>query len=510
MATKTLNTRIQNRFDTLANWKVEGVELLKGEIALVSVTTQQTDTAGNVVNVPAVLMKVGELDADGNPKAFKDLPWLSAKAADVYDWAKKQYAKDIPVTVITGQAADGKDIEETSTLGTWLANLASEANTNTQALSAVEAKLAGIDDTVVKAITAAVEALDSVDNLDEVPESAGRFVRAVTQADGKVTITYANITAEDIPEISATKVIVTPASGTEGDENYTAAVTVADKFEAVAAEIGDLRTSISGGVHFIGLVNEAEEDLADNEIYLDKDKADLTKTYKANIGDVIIKGTQEYIWNGTKWEPLGDVSRLGAVETKISGLQADDRTANEFVTHVSYDSVTGEYVVNTDRPTAKDVVYAETAENGITTVSDKIGAIEAVIAEKAEAEHTHDEYDNQDAFSNIKVGATTITATEVTDTVEFEGSNVTITANDKKVTFTVADATEDIKGIVTLGKEGGAATYAAVDGLTQQVAAVESDYMRIGTDNNLYAGSEGTDVIIFNCGDASSWIIKVE
>jgi hypothetical protein len=60
MEPKVLNTRIQNRFDTLSNWKVDGVELLKGEIALVSVTTQQIDEAtGNVVSVPAVLMKVG-------------------------------------------------------------------------------------------------------------------------------------------------------------------------------------------------------------------------------------------------------------------------------------------------------------------------------------------------------------------------------------------------------------------------------------------------------------------
>ena len=97
---KTLQTRIKNRFDTLASWTGKD-NLLPGEIALVSVTTQQIDeVTGNVVNVPAVLMKVGDVYPDGHEKKgqsipFDELPWLSAKAADVYAWAKEEYAKDV-------------------------------------------------------------------------------------------------------------------------------------------------------------------------------------------------------------------------------------------------------------------------------------------------------------------------------------------------------------------------------------------------------------------------------
>ena len=59
---------------------------------------------------------------------------------------------------------------------------------------------------------------------------------------------------------------------------------------------------------------------------------------------------------------------------------------------------------------------------------------------------------NQNAFSNIKVGSTTIAADTTTDTLTLEGSNVTITpdATNDKVTIAVADATTSAKGVVQL------------------------------------------------------------
>ena len=60
---------------------------------------------------------------------------------------------------------------------------------------------------------------------------------------------------------------------------------------------------------------------------------------------------------------------------------------------------------------------------------------------------------NQNAFSNIAVsGQTTVAADSKTDTLTFEGSNVSITtdATNDKVTFAVADATTSAKGVVKL------------------------------------------------------------
>ena len=59
---------------------------------------------------------------------------------------------------------------------------------------------------------------------------------------------------------------------------------------------------------------------------------------------------------------------------------------------------------------------------------------------------------NQNAFSNITVGSTTVSADTVTDTVTFEGSNVTITpdATNDKITFSVANGSTSAKGLVQL------------------------------------------------------------
>lgn len=87
MATK-LNTRILLRYDSYENWvKDTATVLLEGEVAICTVPAGYTksDSGVTVQNPPKTLMKVG-------PGAFKDLPWLSAVAADVYEWAKKPEA----------------------------------------------------------------------------------------------------------------------------------------------------------------------------------------------------------------------------------------------------------------------------------------------------------------------------------------------------------------------------------------------------------------------------------
>ena len=84
-----INTRIQLKHDTLAKWNESTLALKYGEAAVAFVDTATTDAKGNIIHVPTALMKVG--DSTGT-KTFKDLPFLSAPAVDVYAWAK---AKDV-------------------------------------------------------------------------------------------------------------------------------------------------------------------------------------------------------------------------------------------------------------------------------------------------------------------------------------------------------------------------------------------------------------------------------
>ena len=82
-----LNTRIALRYDLFSNWQNSEVILLAGEVAVAVPGDKLADVATGVnehgASIPC-LMKVG----DGVHK-FSELPWLSALAADVHSWAKK-------------------------------------------------------------------------------------------------------------------------------------------------------------------------------------------------------------------------------------------------------------------------------------------------------------------------------------------------------------------------------------------------------------------------------------
>lgn len=93
MATKTLKTRIQLKYDTYANWTSNNPTPLSGEVCIVVVPA----AAGAVVQEPALLMKVG----DGTT-AFNSLNFVGGIAADVYDWAKAANKPTYAASEITG------------------------------------------------------------------------------------------------------------------------------------------------------------------------------------------------------------------------------------------------------------------------------------------------------------------------------------------------------------------------------------------------------------------------
>lgn len=80
MATKTLNIRVQSKYDVLANWNANNPVLLKGEVAYVIIPSE----SGAMATEPVVLTKVG----DGTSN-FQSLSYVGALAADVYSWRKQ-------------------------------------------------------------------------------------------------------------------------------------------------------------------------------------------------------------------------------------------------------------------------------------------------------------------------------------------------------------------------------------------------------------------------------------
>lgn len=113
MATKELTTRIKVRYDTLANWESANPDLLQGEIAVVQIT------AGDRVNQPSYSIKVGTGEEGTtttyggqtgqtaiNKASFKALPYVTAQAGDVYDWAKASAPPTAQTLVMGGNGND--------------------------------------------------------------------------------------------------------------------------------------------------------------------------------------------------------------------------------------------------------------------------------------------------------------------------------------------------------------------------------------------------------------------
>lgn len=115
MAEKILNTRIQLKYDSYANWtsttlgadKGANFVLKAGEIGICYLPTDYSEKQVVGSQPPQILMKVG----NGSSK-FSELPWVSAKAADVYEWAKQAA---LPVTKVgNGNVVAGIEWDEAS------------------------------------------------------------------------------------------------------------------------------------------------------------------------------------------------------------------------------------------------------------------------------------------------------------------------------------------------------------------------------------------------------------
>ena len=96
MAEKQLNTRIQLKYDTYSNWTTKNPVLKAGEMAIATIASGNTQEV-NSVTAPQVLIKVG----DGTSN-YTALPFVSAKSADVYSWAKADKKPTYAASEITG------------------------------------------------------------------------------------------------------------------------------------------------------------------------------------------------------------------------------------------------------------------------------------------------------------------------------------------------------------------------------------------------------------------------
>ena len=175
-----------------------------------------------------------------------------------------------------------------------------------------------------------------------------------------------------------------------------------------------------------------------NKIYIAV--ADLVNEHKAGTGIEITNNT-----DGTR-----TIGITNAVNTKINksvvsfggSQEAITATTNGGDTVVAFEmtggiegvqGTAGTWAIRVDEPTRSNIETAKSqSDTNKTNIEALTKRVDGIVATGGEA--------NQDAYSNIKVGSTTLAATSKTDTVEFAGSSMITVAGSsaagKKVTIT--------------------------------------------------------------------------
>lgn len=157
---KLFNVRIKNKYDSVGNWNTSNLVLEKGEIAIAH-TTVDVNVGEGTAKHPALLMKVG----DGE-KTFANLPWLSAKAADVLSVCKSTTELTAFVNRVIANAGIASD-SAMKELSNKVTTIEGKVTTAEQAIDTLELLVGSTS--VQTQIAAAIAAL----NLDTTYEKVG-------------------------------------------------------------------------------------------------------------------------------------------------------------------------------------------------------------------------------------------------------------------------------------------------------------------------------------------------
>jgi hypothetical protein len=303
-----INTRLQLKFDTWTKWNSttgKAFVPLKGEVCIAEIPENTTAT-GELIAEKAYLIKVG----NGSTK-FELLPWLSALAADVHEWAKLPYEK----------------FTELLDKGTLTYN----GKTYTGTSFATDAELKAVSSTLTEAIGDVNDRIDGLD-LDTVNKDGNEitFIHTVGQTGGQLSATEKTIRSASTSQTGIVQLSSSVESGGEtkaatekavktaydkgvnayelaGQANSAAAAaqdTADDALELANTNAGEIakivggKTTVPKADHAVNADKAAEADAA-------------TKATKDGSGNVIT-ATYETIAN------VNDVkSRVSTLEEKI-------------------------------------------------------------------------------------------------------------------------------------------------------------------------------------------------
>ena len=238
---KTLNVRIRNKYDSYENWASSSLVLEAGEIAI-AYTSVDVKVDNGTAKHPALLMKVG----DGE-KTFANLPWLSAKAADVLSACKDEAALTEFVNSVIADAGIASDEA--------MEALAGRVTTAEGKITTLEGKMT----TAEGKITTAEQAIATLEGLTggkKVSDAIAEAIAALNLADTYAAKTHGHVIA-DVEGLSDS-IAAAKKAGTDANAALEAYKTTND---AAVKVVSDAVSGIKNG-DAIDSFKEVEEALA--------------------------------------------------------------------------------------------------------------------------------------------------------------------------------------------------------------------------------------------------------
>lgn len=526
---KELKTRISLKYDTYAKWVEKDPVLLMGEVAIATIPAK-TDVAtarGTMQDLPNVVLKVG----DGST-TYKNLPFVSALAADVYDWAKaadkprydaseidnlKKFVEDnsdfdtdtqYKIVPVDGAAYKYKLQSKTLT-GAWedvdgsVVDL-SDADSRLDAVEAIltSAGLSGNGQTVAAQITTAIQALDSTVTLehgpiklviDEVDGKLNQATSSLVFTDNFVHTDAYNTKMGELAEaIAEAKKAGTDAAAAAEAETKARieAIGALDMDEVTTSQAGEVVTFIGNIKQVDGKVTAGTAELKFNTAYnADTNKVATMADVRSEVADLTgamhFEGVKSEIPTDNTNYAAGDVIIVGITEYVFDGTAwvqlGDEGLAASLINALDVPAVavgadsTLVSISETDGKISATATKIQIAQSQVTGLEERLEAIEDDLDESVEGSLAEQVAANTAAIGVINGTDTGKNMREVATAVTTAAINALdvadITVGADKTLSVISEA----DGKISATPVAIQIAQTQVTGLTDKIAEIEGD-----------------------------------
>lgn len=365
MAEHTLETRILLRYGTYSQWMNSETILKLGEAAVCAFPQNRTieGMSNNKPDYtpPAIGIKIGN-----GHDYFKDLPWVQGIAADVYNWAKSSVKPTYSAQEIQGlqsyvENLIGGDVDVNIApriyqlvQGTgdninkyYLRYKENDENSNWIIDTSTSIDLQGLEDALdwlgrgniedyPNLISRTAEQIRYFIGLINAADTAREhyFVTEVAQSNGTISVERARPTFADISGITdvtqggtgrntLTEDYVLVGNGTDPVKLIPIAESIENNNHLVPnnlikAYVDTAVSGITGAMHFIG----DSSVVINNNSSVDPQISGYIFA-NAQLGDVILYDSKEFVWTGINWRLLGDEGSY-AIKGSIKDADIDE------------------------------------------------------------------------------------------------------------------------------------------------------------------------------------------